>query len=269
MTADAQAGAAGTPALIRVTSGQLDSSAEIARLVDEVRRDAEGFVFLSGGASKISDDNRRQLLDLMNALPQLANRGVRLAVGDGGTKAGLMEAAGRARLAARPPFPLVGVAPALEIDGGKTAIDPNHSHVVAVDNPAWVEARSREGWTPDEGYWGSEVDAMFDLFARLSRSRPAVAIVANGGAVTLQEVRKYVESDRAMIVVEGSGRAADALVSLLRGTLPSDPEVVQLREAAQANGLVSRPELYEIFPAANGAAALADRVAWRLTRPVA
>lgn len=259
--------AAGTPAVIHVTSGELDSSPEIAELVEAVRRDADAFVFLSGGASKISEEDRRQLLDLMNALAVLANRGVRLAVGDGGTKAGLMEAAGRARLSARPPFPLVGVAPGPELNGGKTAIDPNHSHVVAVDNPAWVEARAHRGWSPDQGYWGSEVDAMFDLFGRLSRGRPAIAIVANGGAVTLQEIRKYVETGQAMILVAGSGRAADALVSLVRGTASHDPEVVQLREAAQADGLMSRPELYEVFPATDGAAALADRIAWHLSTP--
>jgi hypothetical protein len=267
VTANDETLAGGAPALIRVNSGELDASAEIARLVEEVRSDADAFVFLSGGASKMSEDDRRQLLDLMNALPVLANRGVRLAVGDGGTKAGLMEAAGRARLSARSPFPLVGVAPGPEVDGGTTPVDPNHSHVVAVENPAWAEARAREGWSPDQGYWGSEVDAMFDLFGRLSRGRPAVAIVGNGGAVTLQEVRRYVEAGRTMIVVAGSGRAADALVSLLRGTASDNPEVAQLSQAAQAAGLMSRPELYDVFPAADGAVALADRIARHLSPP--
>ena len=256
MTADA----VGAPALIRVTSGRLDASPEIARLVQEVRRDADAFVFLSGGASKMSEGDRRQLLDLMSALSLLANRGVRLAVGDGGTKAGLMEAAGRARMAARPPFPLVGVAPAPEVEPGKTAVEPNHSHLVAVDNPAWAEARAREGWTPDQGYWGSEVDAMFDLFGRLSRDRPAVAVVGNGGAVTLQEIRKHEEARRRIILVAGSGRAADAVVSLLRGTAGATDEIARLRAAAQSEGLVSRPELFQVFAAKEGAAALADLI---------
>lgn len=260
---------ASPPTLIRVMSGKLDSSAEIARLVADVRRDAEGFVFLSGGASKISEDDRQQLVGLMKALPLLANRGVRLAVGDGGTKAGLMEAAGRARLSARPPFPLVGVAPGPEVDGGTTPVDPNHSHVVAVENPAWAAARLREGWSPDQGYWGSEVDAMFDLFNRLCHGRPAVGLVANGGTVTLQEVRNHVAAGRRMILIAGSGRAADALISLLRGTASSNPEVVQLSRVAHAEGLASRPELYDVFQVADGVAALADRIARHLTTPVA
>ena len=178
-----------------------------------------------------------------------------------------MEAAGRARLAARPPFPLVGVAPRPEVDGGDTPVEPNHSHLVAVENPSWVAARSQAGWRPDQGYWGSEVDAMFDLFDRLSRGRPAVAVVGNGGAVTLQEIGKHVAAGRSMIVVAGSGRAADALASLLGGTGPNDPEVVELSQAAQANGLMVRPELYELFPAEDGAAALADVIARHLSTP--
>lgn len=257
---DTQTDGPSRPAVIRVNSGQLDSSPEIAKLVEDVRRDAEAFVFLSGGASKMSDDDRRQLLELMQALTILADGGLRVAVGDGGTKAGLMEAAGLARVAARRPFPLVGVAPGPEVDRGKTPIDPNHSHVVAVSNPGWVHTHEREGWTPDQGAWGSEVDAMFDLFGRLSRGRPAVAILANGGHVTLQEVRKNVEAGRKMIIIEGSGRAADALVSLLRETASDDSEVRRLSDAAKAEGLMFRPDLYDVFSAGDGATALADRI---------
>jgi hypothetical protein len=257
------------PVVIRVVSGQLHASPEIAQLVDDVRGRADVFVFLSGGASKISEPARRTLLGLLDALPILVDRGVRIAAGDGGTKAGLMEAAGIARLKARTPFPLVGVAPAPETttgpEPGKTELDPNHSHVVVVENPLWIKERRRAGWTPDQGYWGSEVDTMRDLFDRLSRERPSVAIVANGGAVTLQEVRMHVESGRTMIVVADSGRAADALISVLRGTEPADDEIRELSEAARSADLFSRRELYKVFTAADGAAALADTVARHLT----
>ena len=84
----------------------------------------------------MSEDHQRQLLAMFDALTLVAKTGRRIAVGDGGTQAGIMEAAGLARRASGNAFPLIGVAPAREIQPrGKTPVDPNHSHVVAVDNP--------------------------------------------------------------------------------------------------------------------------------------
>ena len=56
---------------------------------------------------------------------------------------------------------------------------------------------------------------------KLADGRPAVTIVANGGGITLTEVDANIRAGRRMIVIEGSGRAADALVSLLKKTIPS------------------------------------------------
>lgn len=253
------------PVIVPVKTGQLHASPAIRALVQAVRAEADVYLFLSGGASKIAPAAQAFLLELTDALAMLVDRGLRIAVGDGGTKAAMMEAAGIARARARVPFPLVGVAPAAEISTedtpGKTPIDPNHSYVVAVDNPLWVEARSRDGWTPAQGLWGCEIEAMTDLFDQLSRGRPAVAVVANGGDVTLREVRMHLEAGRHTILIEGSGRAADALVSLLRGTRPDDDEMQTLRRTAESLALLARPQLYTVFAAADGASALADVVA--------
>ena len=143
------------PIVLEVSSNAPDTNARLSELVAEIRKQADTFVFLSGGASKMQPEHQRQLLSMFGALTMLAKSGRRLAVGDGGTQAGIMEAAGQARRASGNAFPLIGVAPAGEIPPrGKTPIDPNHSHIVAVDNPA----------APPNDGWGSETDTMYLAF---------------------------------------------------------------------------------------------------------
>ncbi len=238
------------PARIVVTAGTHAGNAELAALVSDVRQQADAFIFLSGGASRMSADDQRRLLSMFDALAQLARSGKRFAVGDGGTQAGIMQAAGEARKAARGGFPLVGVAPAKEIPPrGGTPVDPNHSVIVAVDDPSLL---------PDQDGWGSETETMYALFDRLSAGRPSVTIVANGGGITLKEVAANVASGRTMLVIEGSGRVADAIVSLLNGTTPRDEEVTRLRALAEQAGLGRPRHLYRIVALASGAAGLSD-----------
>ena len=232
-------------ARVTVSSSQPDSNAELTSLIRTVRDQAREFVFLSGGASGMSDEAQRQLMAAFGALAQLAKNGRHVAVGDGGTYAGIMRAAGDARLASGNAFLLIGVAPAKEIPPrGKTPVDPNHSHIVAVDNPA-VPA--------DKDAWGSETDTMYWLFDRLADGRPSVTVVANGGGITLSEVAANVKAGRPMIVIEGSGRAADALVSLLRNTLPASDEIRQLRSRAEAATLTQRRDLFQVVSLREGA----------------
>ena len=164
------------PRIIRASSASPETNAQLSALVTSVRKEADAFVFLSGGASKMGEDHQRQLLAMFDALSLLSKAGHRFAVGDGGTKAGIMEAAGLVRKAGGFAFPLIGVAPAAEIPPrGTTPVDPNHSHIVAVDNPA----------APAGDAWGSETGTMYWLFASLAPGRPSVTIVANGGGITL------------------------------------------------------------------------------------
>jgi hypothetical protein len=219
--------------------------------VAEIRRNADAFVFLAGGASNMQEDDRRQLLGMFDALSRVAKSGRRIAVGDGGTQVGIMEAAGLVRRTSGRGFPLIGVAPAPEIPPrGKTPVDPNHSHVVAVDNPS----------APVQDAWGSETETMYRLFSMLAEGRPSVAIVANGGGITLAEVDANVRAGRQIILIENSGRAADAVLSLLRKTTPSEPEAVTLRERAEKAMLTRRPELFEVVPLSAGAEGLAAAI---------
>jgi hypothetical protein len=142
------------------------------------------------------------------------------------------------------------VAPAAEIgplEEGRTLVDPNHSHVLAIDNPAWLDTKRASGWTANDGYWGSETGAMHELFDRLALGRRSVAIVANGGPITLDEVEQHVRADRPIAIVAGSGRAADALASVLRGTTPPDAGSAALRSLVEARMLASRAHLFHFI----------------------
>ena len=248
--AQAQAGA-GRPRVIEVSSVAPEKNAQLSSLIAEIRGQTDAFVFLSGGASRMREDHQRQLLAMFEALALLAKGGRRIAVGDGGTQAGIMEAAGRARRASGSAFPLIGVAPAREIPPrGKTPVDPNHTHVIAVDNPS----------APVKDSWGSETGTMYWLFAALAEGRPSVTIVANGGGITLTEVESNVRAGRPIILIEGSGRAADALVSLLRKKPVSEPELVSLRERAEKARLTERPELFTVVSLQGGASGLRDAI---------
>jgi hypothetical protein len=245
------------PRVLEVSSVDLVKNMRLSSLITEIRNQADAFVFLSGGASKMGAEQQRQLLTMFDALTLIAKSGRRIAVGDGGTQAGIMEAAGHARRASGGAFPLIGVAPAREVPPrGKTPLDPNHSHVVTVDNPS----------APAQDSWGSETETMYWLFAKLAEKRPSVTIVANGGGITLTEVEANVRAERRMILIEGSGRAADALVSLLQKTKVSDPEVLSLRERAERATLTRQPELFQTVRLQTGAPGLRDAIMAALER---
>ena len=246
------------PRVLEVSSVGLDNNSQLLSLIAEVRTQADAFVFLSGGASRMREDHQRQLLAMLEALTLIAKDGLRIAVGDGGTQAGIMEAAGHARRGSGNAFPLIGVAPAREIaPRGDTPLDPNHSLVVAVDNPS----------APQKDSWGSETETMYWLFPKFTEGRPSVTIVANGGGITLREVDANVRAGRRMILVKGSGRAADALVSLLEKTQVSDPDIITLRERAQEAMLTSRPQLFQIVVLQDGPAALRDAITVAIRMP--
>jgi hypothetical protein len=235
------------PLMIRVTRDSAATDAKLRGIIEDLRTQTDAYVFVAGGASKMDPENQRQLLALFDAFAILAKRGTRLLVGDGGTQAGIMEAAGIVRLKSGRAFPLVGVAPASEIttsseaisDGTqKTPVEPHHSHIIAVDDL---------GRDKTKDAWGTETPTMYQVFARLAQGRPSVSIVANGGEIVLSEVEENVRAGRHIILIAGSGRAADALVSLLDDTTPTVDEVVTLRAKAAERDLLRRRDLFEVF----------------------
>jgi hypothetical protein len=258
------------PVIHTAEADRVHESRELQELIASYRAEAQGFLFLSGGASDMPEGTRGELLELFRSLDLLAGRGLRFAVGDGGTRAGIMEAAGAARSRCREAFPLLGVAPAPEIlprgAEGKTPVDDGHRDIVAVRDRAWEAARSKAGWEPAHGYWGSETGVMYWLFAKLAEGRPSVALVANGGRVTLDEVAQNIAQRREIIVVAGTGRAADAVLSALEGGEAADEEAGRLRARALEIGVVPSRALFTRFALSEGSAALADLLASRLSR---
>jgi SLOG in TRPM, prokaryote len=239
----------GEPHVIAVQKSAVERNVELTALIDTVRGQTDALVVLSGGASKMSEWKQRELFAMLQALDTLAKER-RIAVGDGGTQAGIMKAAGQARRASGRAFPLIGVAPARETSpAGQTAIDPNHSHVVAVDDPALSKG---------EAGWGSETATMYWLFGRIAAGRPSVAVVAGGGSVTLAEIDANVDAGRPTILIEGSGRAADAVITLVRGTTPTDGEVVLMQNTARGARLHRRPGLFRVVSISKGAPGLLE-----------
>jgi hypothetical protein len=122
----------------------------------------------------------------------------------GGTDAGVMGALGRARAAAGAAFPLVGVAAEGLVDTGDgargelTALEPNHTHFVLV---------------PGE-VWGAESPWLFDVAMAIAGVRPAVTLVFNGGAITLDDVEHSLERGIPVVVLAGTGRMADRIAAL-------------------------------------------------------
>jgi hypothetical protein len=238
--------------MLHVSAETAAESIDLSRLIAEIRAATDSCIFTIGGASKMDDEAQGELLALLRAFTLLVQRGLRFVVGDGGTKTGLMEAAGLARRASGDAFPLIGIAPAPELV--KTPIDPNHSHLIAVHNDAWVAKDS---------YWGSETKTMYWIFDRLAEGRPSVTLVANGGEIALDEVAANVALQRPMVLIAGSGRVADALIALLHGIPASelDDEITRFAARAQALHLMAQPALYRIFDLHAGPEALADLLA--------
>jgi hypothetical protein len=84
--AQAQAGA-GRPRVIEVSSVAPEKNAQLSSLIAEIRSQTDAFVFLS--ASRMREDHQQQLLGMFEALALIAKGGRRIAVGDGGTQAGI------------------------------------------------------------------------------------------------------------------------------------------------------------------------------------
>ncbi|HEY9737227.1 MAG TPA: hypothetical protein V6D06_13125 [Trichocoleus sp.] len=139
----------------------------------------------------------------------------RLAVVDGGTDSGVMRLMGKARTRTRGKFPLLGVVvkqktflpgeTAAEEDAA--ALEPNHTHFVLVPGQEWG----------DESPWIAQVaDAV-------AGGMPSATLLINGGAIALnQDVPNSLDSQRPVLVIAGSGRAADQLAAALRGSAGND-----------------------------------------------
>jgi hypothetical protein len=177
-------------------------------------------VVLVGGAGGLSDDDLVRLRPLFadGLVPTMEKLGA--CVMDGGTDVGVMRLLGEARAAAGASFPLVGVPavgtvslPGADADG-LAQLEPNHTHFLFVPGTSW----------------GDETAWLARTAGAASRGHPSVTVLVNGGDVALSDVEESVAAGRRVLVVAGSGRAADALAAALRGE-PADERARTLAES--------------------------------------
>jgi hypothetical protein len=123
---------------------------------------------------------------------------------DGGTASGVMATLGRASAASDATVVLVGVAPAGRVTfdddvrpgaEGRTKLEPNHTH--------FLLANSSE--------WGGETSLLLDVLDGIARDRPAVVLVAGGGAIAVDEVEAASGRGLPVVALDGSGGLADVL----------------------------------------------------------
>ncbi|MDA0265784.1 MAG: hypothetical protein O2890_14245 [Cyanobacteria bacterium] len=186
-----------------------------------------------GGASGLNADQKANVESLFrDVLFPLAEE-LQLCVVDGGTDAGVMQLMGQARAALAGTFPLIGVAPRSLVqlpddphpnpDGAP--LEPNHTHCLLVPGTDW----------------GDESEALAQVAALRAGAHPSLTVLVNGGSVTWQEAQISVEDGRAVVVMAGSGRAADAIAAALQGQ-PSDDARL---EPLLSSGLLSYLSLTE------------------------
>ncbi len=166
-----------------------------------------------GGASQLSDEIFQQIQGFfVEVLAPIAEKNHAVVV-DGGTDAGVMRLMGKARSQMGGTFPLVGVAPrGLVILPGEptqsdqhSPLEPNHTHFVLVPGETW----------------GDESMALAQVATGLAAGAPTIAIMLNGGAVTWHDAANNVGEGRSLLVIDGTGRAADELADVVRGAAGS------------------------------------------------
>jgi hypothetical protein len=161
---------------------------------------------LTGGADGMSEEDHHRLRPLFDGvLAELASQ-LDAAVLDGGTDTGVMRLMGRARAQTARDFPLVGVLPwALAAHPGEPArpgaaeLEPNHTHFVLVPGDEFGE----------ESPWLVRLGDMV--------GNGSVTVLVNGGDISLRDAELCVAAGRPLVVVDGSGRAADRIAAAAAG----------------------------------------------------
>lgn len=183
--------------------------------------DGRPTLVLVGGAEGLADSDVAALEPFFAALACAADR-LGAAVVDGGTDSGVIGLLGRARGKRNGVFPLVGVvAEALAAPPGAMAksdaapLEPHHSHFVLVPGSRWG----------DEVVWIARVARL------LAGDRPSLTLLVNGGDVAFDDVAESIRVGRPVLVVGGTGRAADTLAAALRDEAP-DEQVRTLASSA-------------------------------------
>ena len=180
----------------RLRSAHVRHLDQLASVLDALGiRRGRPVVVLVGGAAGMNDGDFARADGVLRAavLPLLDRLGA--AVVDGGTDAGVMRAIGRAREALGGRFPLVGVAPAEAMAADGVVLEPHHTHAILVPGSKW----------------GLESPWIRAVAGVLAGDHPSVTLVVNGGPITYDDMSNSFGAGRPVVVVAGTGRAADAI----------------------------------------------------------
>ncbi|MEN3357482.1 MAG: hypothetical protein V7637_1464 [Mycobacteriales bacterium] len=168
---------------------------------------------------------------------------------DGGTDAGVLALAGRARAAAAADYPAVGVAAEgtirwperVPLIDDAAEFGPQHTHLVAVPGQAW----------------GTEPPWISLVATALAGTSPSLTVVINGGPITLDDITHSLAAGRRVLVVAGTGRLADALAAARRAPAA----------AAPAERALTASTLLDVVNGIDHPDLLADAIATTLSQP--
>lgn len=200
-----------------VPAVRVDAIDDLAPAARKLEVGGRAALVVIGGASGMSAHDVRRLRPLFHdVLAPLAQQ-LDATVVDGGTDVGVMRLMGRARGEGGWSFPLIGVIVDELVNGSsrsRTAevdLEPHHTHFVLVPGSEW----------------GEEAPWLARFATAAAGSHASATVLVNGGEIVVADVRHSIEAGRHVAVLDGSGRAADALAAALRGER-ADPSVTRL-----------------------------------------
>jgi hypothetical protein len=155
-------------------------------------------IALVGGADNLDDGSREPIAAFFRTLATALDA-AHIVLVDGGTDSGIMRLVAQARRATGATFRLLGVAPRGRIGkptrtGSIVTLAKGHPELLLVPGTAF----------------GDETPWLFRAADHLAGGR-APTLVVNGGRLTLAEAIRRLTAGGPVVVVEGSGRAADVL----------------------------------------------------------
>jgi hypothetical protein len=184
--------------------------ADVAAAVGELGLDrGRPVLVVVGGASGLDERSKERLRSLFSQVLVPVAKERNAAVVDGGTDSGVMQLLGQALETHGASCPLVGVAvekkvivpPDASESGGRRALERHHTHFVLVPGSSWG----------DESPWLARVAT------EIAAGAPSATVLINGGEIALQDVANSVGAGRPVLVIRGTGRAADRIAAALDG----------------------------------------------------
>lgn len=183
-------------------------------------------IAIMGGAGNMDEVSTRAVREIVeDALARFAQNAF-VNIVDGGTAAGVMALMGEARARHGYTFPLVGVAPnalvrypGFDNPDAQAALDARHTHFALTTG----------------GEWGDESDMLAGLAYALAGGDhanrfPTLGLVINGGAVVKREAHARAVGPLRfpLLVLDGSGRAADEIAAAKRAGGHDDPMLAEI-----------------------------------------